>query len=97
MLSADFFQNQLFRKILSGIPSECQADWIQTRPNILSGLIWVQTVCKNYQQTTLGDNELGHIWYITDCRSDRVLDWRPRGSRFEPHGRHCLVSLNKTH
>ena len=23
-LSADFFHNQLFRKILSGIPSECQ-------------------------------------------------------------------------
>ena len=25
---------------------------------ILSGLIWVQTVCKSYQQTTLGDKEL---------------------------------------
>ena len=24
--SADYFQNQLFRKILSGIPSECQTD-----------------------------------------------------------------------
>ena len=48
--SADFFQNQLFRKILSGIPSECQAVWIQIRPDILSGLIWVQTVCKSYQQ-----------------------------------------------
>ena len=30
--SADFFQNQLFRKILSGIPSECQTDWIQISP-----------------------------------------------------------------
>ena len=38
--SADFFfQNQLFRKILSGIQSECQTVWIQTRPDILSGLI----------------------------------------------------------
>ena len=28
LLTADFFQNQLFRKILSGIiPSECQTDW----------------------------------------------------------------------
>ena len=53
--SADFFQNQLFRKITSGIPSECQTDWIQIRPDIMSGLIWVQTVCKSYQQTTLGD------------------------------------------
>ena len=53
LLSADFFfQNQIFRKILSGIPFECQTDWIQIRPDILSGLIWVQSVCKGYQQTT---------------------------------------------
>ena len=29
--SADEFQNQLFRKNLSGIPSECQTVWIQVR------------------------------------------------------------------
>ena len=34
------------------IPSGCQTVWIQIRPNILAGLIWVQTVCKGYQQTT---------------------------------------------
>ena len=51
--SADFFQNQLFRKILSGIPSECQTVCIQTRPDILLGQRWVQTVCKSYQQMTL--------------------------------------------
>ena len=56
--SSDFFQNQLFRKILSGIPSECHIVWIQIRPNVLSGLIWVQTVCISYQQMTLGDKEL---------------------------------------
>ena len=27
--------------------------------------------------------------------SGRVLDWRPRGRGFEPHRRHCLVSLSK--
>ena len=27
--------------------------------------------------------------------SGRVLDSRPRGSRFEPHQRHCVVSLSK--
>ena len=27
--SADFFQNQLFLKIVSGIPSECQTNWIR--------------------------------------------------------------------
>ena len=46
-LTADFFfQNQLFRKRFSGIPSECQTVWIQIRPDILSGLIWFQlTAC----------------------------------------------------
>ena len=32
-----FFQNQLFQKVLSRIPSECQIDWIQIRPHILWG------------------------------------------------------------
>ena len=50
-LLISFFQNQLFRKILSGILSECQTVWIQIRPNILLSLILVQTVCKGYQQT----------------------------------------------
>ena len=27
--------------------------------------------------------------------SGRVLDSRPKGRRFEPHRRHCVVSLNK--
>ena len=39
------------KKNLTGIPSECQTVWIQIRPDILSGLIWVQAVCKGYQQT----------------------------------------------
>ena len=52
---ADFFQNQLFGKIISGIPSECQTDWVQIRPDILSGLIWVQSVCKGYEQMTIVD------------------------------------------
>ena len=29
--------------------------------------------------------------------SGRVLDSRPRGPRFEPHWRHCVVSSSKTH
>ena len=49
--SADFFSKSTF----SGIAPECQTDWVQIRPDILSCLIWVQTVCKSYQQTTLGD------------------------------------------
>ena len=54
MLSADFFfQNHLFQKIISGISSGCQTVWIMIRPDVLSGLICVQTVYKGYQQTTL--------------------------------------------
>ena len=29
--------------------------------------------------------------------SGRVLDSRQKGRRFEPHRRHCVVSLSKTH
>ena len=54
--SADFFQNHLFWKILSGIPSECQTIWIQI-------LIWVQTVCKGYQQTTIVNKEFKLVYF----------------------------------
>ena len=47
------------RKTLSRIRSEWQTVWIQIRPDILSGLIWIQNVCNNYQQTTLVGNK-GH-------------------------------------
>ena len=58
MSSADFFQIKPYRKILSGIPSGCQRDWIQNGPDVLSSLIWVQSVCRSYEQTTLVGNEL---------------------------------------
>ena len=48
-----FFQNYFFRKILSGISSECQTVWIHIRPDVTSGLIWFQTACKGHQQTTV--------------------------------------------
>ena len=34
------------QKTLSKIRSEWQTVWIQIRPDILSGLIWIQNVCK---------------------------------------------------
>ena len=71
----------VYQKILSGIPSECLTDWIQIRPDVSSGLIWVQSVCKGYEQTTLVDNELirprditfanvssGLIWFQSVCK-----------------------------
>ena len=53
-----FFKINFFEKNISGIPSECQSDWILIRPDILSGQIWVQSVCKGYEQTALVGNEL---------------------------------------
>ena len=47
-----FFQNLLFQKVLSGTLSQCQTVWIQIKTVILLILIWIQTVCKGYQQTT---------------------------------------------
>ena len=64
-----FFQNQLFGKILSGSPSECQTVWIQIRPDILSGLIWVQIVCKGYQQTTPVGKALNHSFSSLSLKS----------------------------
>ena len=51
--SADYL-SKLFiqKKNLSGTISECQIVWIQIRTDVLSVLIWVQTVCKGQQQTT---------------------------------------------
>ena len=41
--------------------SECQTVWTLIRPDNSSGLIWVQTVCQDYQQTTLLDKKLNNI------------------------------------
>ena len=49
--SADIFKHNVFQKILCGITLECQNAWIQIRTDNLSVLIWVQIVCKGYQQT----------------------------------------------
>ena len=53
------FKNQFIEKNLSGIPYDFQADWIQIMPDLLSRLIWVQSVKEltlfgaefNFQQT----------------------------------------------
>ena len=46
------FSNKRFQNILSGELSECQMVWNQIMTDILSVLIWFQTVRKGYQQTT---------------------------------------------
>ena len=49
--SVNNYQNQPFRKknSISGTLSECQTVWNQIRTDVLSVLIWIQTVCKGYQ------------------------------------------------
>ena len=57
MSSADFFfKINIFERFLSEIPSGSQKIWIQIRPNILSGLIWVQTVFRGYQRQRVNCN-----------------------------------------
>ena len=46
------FSNFAFSKNNSGIPTECQTVCIKIRLDVTSSLIWIQTVCKCYQQTT---------------------------------------------
>ena len=74
--SAGFFKIIFFEKILSGIPSKCQTEMIQTRPDLSLDLIWVQSVCKGYQQTTLVDRELkGYlsVTFHTNCIAKHCL------------------------
>ena len=48
--SATFFKTNFFQKNLSGTLSGCQTVWIQIRTNVMSVLIWVQIICKGYQE-----------------------------------------------
>ena len=58
-----FLQYHCLHKIISGIPSEFQTvrAWIQIRPDVLPGLIWVQLFVKGCQQTKLACKELRNL------------------------------------
>ena len=47
-----FFKINFFKKNLSGTLSECQTVLTQIRTDIISVLIWIQTVFKGYQHIT---------------------------------------------
>ena len=55
---------------------------------------WISTnpCCENVNNRLCAKSNKGAQWL-----SGRVLDSRPKGRVFEPHWRHCLVSLSKTH
>ena len=64
-----FSSKSTFSKIKSGIPSEYQTVWTPIKPDVLSGLIWVQLFA-SYQQTTLVGKELTWIHceaYVLPC------------------------------
>ena len=72
-LHACFFchLHYFFQNIPSGITLEYQTFWIKIRPDVLLGLIWVQTVCRDHQQTTklnpsrqrVNIDQLMRFWY----------------------------------
>ena len=55
-VTADFFSNSTFSKDYFR-KTECQTDWIQIRPDVLSGVIWEQSICKSLEETILEGNE----------------------------------------
>ena len=59
--SGDFFQNLFFENYLPEIPPEYETVLTLIRPDDSLDLIWVQTVCQGYQQTTLVDKKLKYV------------------------------------
>ena len=56
----------------------------------------VNFISKSFSISTDSTQEDASRWEA-QWLSNRVLDSRPRGHGFEPHWRHCVVSLSKTH
>ena len=52
LTQADLYTQKNLQEILSGTLSKCQTVWIKIRTDIMLVLIWIQTVCKSYQQVT---------------------------------------------
>ena len=90
--SADFFQNEGFQEILSGIQSECQTVWIQIRTDILSVLIWVQTVCKGYQQMTKVAASLERVKFLKPSKKGRCVVRKSQENRIHVIRHTCISS-----
>ena len=82
-----FFSKSSLSKIILGILLKCQTVWIQIRPDILSGMICFQTVCKGYQQTTIVD--------IKRCLRPVLLNepWQDKTSKMGMHLTKTQISL----
>ena len=62
-LSKLFFWENSFRNTI-----KCQTVWIQIRPDVWSIMIWVQAVCKVYQQKTLVGKESKRSFLTTKIK-----------------------------
>ena len=81
-----FFKINVFKKNLSGILSECQTDWI-----------WVQTVCKGYQQVILVGNGLFDLILYVPVNNFSVMSGRVNlGWTSTQQGLMCLAQGHNT-
>ena len=88
---AGFFQNKHLQKILSGTFSECQTVWRQIRTDFLSVLVWVQTVCKDYQHVT---KMFPLAWKVLKKSCFDTVDLDDRLQNVASHqGLHCFVII----
>ena len=54
---------------------QCRTVWIQIRPDILSGLVWVQTDCKDYQQTALASGSSDIVYIFRQAEIYGIEAW----------------------
>ena len=86
-----FFKRNLFQK-----PSECQTSLIQIRFEVLSDLIWVNIVCKDYQQTAPGGKPLISQLTAADIKFCDIFLWVWGKIRFRDFPRPDLGPNNST-
>ena len=94
MMSADFYKINLFKQFLQDCHQRVKHFGPRSGSEVLSGLIWVLTVCKGYEQTIKGTasgervNVLAHsLCSISDMvQLDRnIIGWA-RKPEFKPTG-----------
>ena len=74
LLSADFFQNLLFQKIISGTPSECQMVWIQIRTDVIC-LSWSWS--KLFAKVISRWQKWPHARKELRSRKSKFINWQP--------------------
>ena len=74
-----FFKINFFKKNFRNT-IRCQTIWSRSKTNVLWVLIWVQTVCKGYQQTTKVTASMERVEKISNqnTHSNPIYSWNPR-------------------